>query len=212
MAYKKTVSEKLETKLKVLDNYDQIELINNSYRIGNRIFLKRTDQKLIYGTKRFYPNLMDPIKEDEFSVTINLNHDNLKYINSNPINPPKGAKKIYDVFKNIKGLEVKRIIIGSPENSFQNDVISVTKEMYDQILGIDLEERQEKNVRIFNRMIPFLREEFGINTEDIEVDRNYHLLLNEIIESGEFFSRAVSPLQAGSVAGHGDNSKRSLLT
>ena len=73
-----------------------------------------------------------------------LNHDNLKYINSNPINPPKGSKKVYDVFKNIENITINKIIIGTIQNSFENGIISITREMYDQILGVDSEERQEK--------------------------------------------------------------------
>lgn len=186
MAYKKTVAEKLETKLKIIDTFLMVAKVGKTFLIDNEVFLNITDDGLIYGTKRFFPNLADPVKEDIFAVTIVLNHDNLKYINSNPINPPKGSKKVYDIFKNIQNFNINRIVIGANENSAQNGEIRVTKEMYDQILGVDSEERQEKNVRVFNRMVPFLSAHFKINTENIEVDRNYNLLLQEILASGEF--------------------------
>jgi hypothetical protein len=186
MAFKKTVAEKLETKLKVIDTYGRVEKVGNTFQIDNETYLDNSDESLIYGTKRFFPNLAEPIKEDSYAVTIVLNHDNLKYINSNPINPPKGSKKVYDIFKNLPDFEIDRIVIGANENLAQNGEIRVTKEMYDQILGVDSEERQEKNVRVFNRMVPFLSAQFNIDTEDIEVDRNYNLLLQEILASGEF--------------------------
>ena len=186
MAYKKTVAEKLGTKLKVIDTYEQVAKVGNIIQIDNETYLDNSGDSLIYGTKRFFPNLANPIKEDNYAVTIVLNHDNLKYINSNPINPPKGSKKVYDIFKNLPDFEIDRIVIGANENSVQNGIISVTKEMYDQILGVDSEERQEKNVRVFNRMVPFLSAQFNIDTENIEVDRNYNLLLQEILASGEF--------------------------
>ncbi len=201
MAYKKTVVEKLETKLKALNDYQQITKVASTYQINNEVFLNNVNDALIYGTKRFFPNLTDPIKEENYSVSIVLNHENLKYINSNPINPPKGAKKVYDIFKNLPGVEIERIIIGAEENLMQNGVINITKEMYDQILGVDLEERQEKNVRVFNRMIPFLSTQFNINTEDIEVDRNYNLLMQEILASGEFTQADLINLTANLEAG-----------
>ncbi|TDX82071.1 Shedu anti-phage system protein SduA domain-containing protein [Epilithonimonas xixisoli] len=201
MAFKKTVAEKLETKLKVIDTYGQVTKVGNTFQIDNETFLDNSDDSLIYGTKRFFPNLADPIKEDSYAVTIVLNHDNLKYINSNPINPPKGSKKVYDIFKNLPDFEIDRIVIGANENSAQNGEIKVTKEMYDQILGVDSEERQEKNVRVFNRMVPFLSAQFNIDTEDIEVDRNYNLLLQEILASGEFTQADLINLTANLDAG-----------
>lgn len=201
MPYKKTVVEKLSTKLKIIDTYQQVEKVNNNFQINNEIFLENTDNCLVYGTKRFFPNLADPIKQDNYAVTIILNHENLKYINSNPINPPKGSKKIYDIFKVLPNLNIDRIIIGTDENSVQNGIISVTREMYDQILGVDSEERKEKDVRVFNRMVPFLGTHFNINTEDIEVERNYNLLLQEIIASGEFTQSDLIKLTANLEAG-----------
>jgi hypothetical protein len=201
MAYVKTVLEKLNTKLKVLDNLTQVEVIDNTYRVDTDILFEKTNEELIYGTKRFFPNLTDPLKEENYSVTILLNHDNLKYINSNPINPPKGAKKVFDLFKNVHGMVINRIIIGTRENSISNGDISVTREMYDQIIKVDSEERQEKNVRVFNRMVPFLHHQFGIDTDDIEVDRDYSLLLNEIIASGEFTQQNLIDFSANLEAG-----------
>lgn len=186
MAFKKTVAEKLQTKLKIIDTYNQVSKVGNTFQINDEIFLNNSEDRLIYGNKRFFPNLTEPVKEDSYAVTILLNHYTLKYVNSNPINPPKGSKKVYDIFKNLSDFEIERVIIGADENSSIGGTISVTKEMYDQILGVDSEERQEKNVRVFNRMVPFLSTEFNINTENIEVDRNYNLLMQEIIASGEF--------------------------
>lgn len=201
MAFKKTVAEKLETKLKVIDTYGQVAKVGNTYQIDNEKILENSDNNLIYGTRRFFPNLADPIKEDSYGVTIVLNHDNLKYINSNPLNPPKGSKKVYDIFKKLPDFEIDRIVIGANENSAQNGEIKVTKEMYDQILGVDFEEKQEKNVRVFNRMVPFLSTQFNIDTQDIEVDRNYSLLLQEILASGEFTQTDLIKLTANLDAG-----------
>lgn len=185
MVYKKTVQEKLETKLKAINNFEKIERRRNKFTINREVYLEIVDNTMIYGKKRFFPNLTDPIKEEAFAVTIVLNHENLNCINSNPINPPKGAKKVFDVFKNITGLEINRILIGTTINSIDDGVISITKSLYDYIQGVDREERQEKNVRVFNRMIPLLSNDFGVNTDEFENERDYSLLLQEIIASGE---------------------------
>lgn len=201
MAYKKTILEKLETKLKTIDNYEQIVRVGDSFQIENEVFLENIDNTLVYGEKRYFPNLTDPIKEENFSVSVILNHENLRYINSNPINPPKGSKKIFDVFRSLPNFQINRIIIGSQENSMNDGILSVTREMYNQILDIDSEERQEKNVRVFNRMVPFFHAQFNINTENIEVDRNYNLLLQEILASGEFTQADLIQLTANLEAG-----------
>lgn len=186
MALKKTVTEKLETKLKSIVADKTILKQGNKYKVDGQVYLQKMADRLIYGTMRYYPNLKEPIKVDPFSVIIILNNENLNFLNSNPINPPKGAKKVYDIFKNVPNVGINNIIIGANENSVVNGAVSVTKEIYQQIIKVDREENKEKNVRVFNRFVPFLSDEFNIDTNNIQIDRNYSLLLNEIIASGEF--------------------------
>lgn len=186
MAYKKSVQEKLQTKLDVLRKDNRIEINKNKYKINGVTFLEVKKDCLKYGTKRFYPNLTEPIKEDNFTVSIILNHENLKFLNSNLINPPKGAKKVNDVFKQIPNIQITRIIIGSDVNSVNNQEIKITRELYEYLLKVNSEEGKEKEVRIFNRMAPFLKNEFSIDTNGLEVDKNYSLLLKEILASGQF--------------------------
>lgn len=186
MAYKKTVEEKLETKLNSLNQYDQIQRIGNLFQIDDELFLEITADALVYGRFRFHPQNIDPVHEDNYSVTIRLSHENLKYLNSNPINPPKGARNVYNIFRRIQGLEINRIVIGVPENSLEAGILGVTGVMYDYIQQISREEGIEKDIKVFNRTVPFLVNQFGIDIQGLVVDRNYGLLLQEIIESGQF--------------------------
>ena len=185
MAHKKTVNEKLQTKLKPLESNNKIVKDGNIFKIEDRVFLECFNDKLVYGCYRFFPSQVESIKKDKYSVTIILKHETLEYISKNPINPPKGVKKVYDVFKNL-GSQIKKIIIGADENNFEKGIINITEEIYDTIQKVDKEEGQEKNIRIFNRILPFLEKEFNIEENEKKNNRDYSLLIQEILANDKF--------------------------
>lgn len=192
MAFKKTVQEKLETKLNSLAQYSDITRNGQEFSVDGEVLLQVSDTELTYGVNRYSPTSAEPLWEDNFAVTLILSHENLNLVNSNPINPPKGAKKVYDVFKNVEGIDIQRIYIGTPENALNGNDLSATKDLYNIINDIDKEEGKDKRARIFNRFLPFLNTEFGIDTTEMEVDRDYSLLLKEILSSGEFTQQDIA--------------------
>lgn len=185
MAFKKTVQEKLQTKLNTLTQYEAVSLNENSYQVGDDSLLQVSDTELVYGKQRFSPTSTTPLWEDNYAVTLVLNHENLPLVNSNPINPPKGAKNVFEVFKSL-GNTIDRIHIGLESNSVNGNEIYVTKTLYETINRINREEGKDKKVRVFNRVVPYMNSEFGLDTSEIEVERDYSLLLDEILASGEF--------------------------
>ncbi|WP_026953546.1 Shedu anti-phage system protein SduA domain-containing protein [Algoriphagus vanfongensis] len=186
MAFKKTVQEKLETKFNSLSQHSDVIRNGHVFSVGEDVLLEVSDTEMTYGIKRYSPTSTDPLWDDNFAVTLHLSHENLSLVNSNPINPPKGSKKVFDVFKNIEGVNIQRIHIGTAENSLNGNDLYVAKDLYTTINEIDREEGKDKRVRVFNRIIPFFNSEFGIDISEMEVDRNYSLLLKEILSSGEF--------------------------
>ncbi|KYG73988.1 hypothetical protein AWW68_15095 [Roseivirga spongicola] len=185
MAFKKTVQEKLQTKLNTLAQYEAISDNESLYQVGDDVLLQVSDTELVYGKTRFSPTSTSPLWEDNYSVTLVLSHKNLTLVNSNPINPPKGAKNVFEVFKSL-GNTIERIYIGHESNSINGNEIYITKALYETINRINREEGKDKKVRVFNRVVPYMNSEFGLDTTEIEVERDYSLLLDKILASGEF--------------------------
>ena len=188
--YLKTPLEKLATKINALTRKPNIREQDKKIKIRNKVILEYTNRQIKYSKYRYYPTKVEDIAEDNFTVKIPINHENLKALGSNIINPTKGAKKIIDLMKSVTNNNFTSITIGSSENKTTGTSIYITKELYDTILGIDKEEGKGKKHRFTARVAPFLQSDYQIqvNTND-NVNRNYSLLLDELIASGELTSR-----------------------
>lgn len=185
MAYKKTALEKFQTKLKnILVDNDAVE-VNKKVKIGKTVFFQYSKLQIKYFKKRFYPYRKIDIVEENFEVIIPLNHDNLTIFNANAINPPAGAKRIIDLLKNATGNDYDSIILGAKYNKLESNKISITKELYDIIIKIDKEEGKARNIRVNNRIAPFMLAEYKITLKNVDLNKDYSLLLKEIIASGQ---------------------------
>ena len=184
--YQKTPIEKLETKISnILKSDPQITRGNGNIKIRNKVLFSYSNTKIKYSKRRYFSSKKEDLSEENFFVEIPLNHENLNLLSTNPINPPIGAKKIYDIFK-INHPTLDTIILGSSENKLIGNTIFVTKEIYDLINKIDKEESSDKKQRFFARIRPFISQTFGVNINVTGTNnRDYSLLLREIIESGE---------------------------
>lgn len=184
--YQKTAIEKLETKINNILNADpQIKRGNGNIKIRNKILISYSNTTVKYTKRRYFSSKKEDLIEEDFYVEILLNHDNLNLLSSNLINPPIGAKKVFDIFRNNQhGLDT--IILGNSENKILGNKVYVTKEIYDLINRIDKEESTDKKQRFYNRIKPFINNTFGIDIATSGNNtRNYSLLLRELIESGE---------------------------
>lgn len=183
--YKKTPIEKLQTKLKKLTAEPEIVEQNKKIKVRNKILLEYSSRLIRYSKRRYYPSKIEDLIEEYFTVKIPLNHNNLEILGSNPINPPFGARKVIDLFRNVSTTLFDSITIGASENKITGKSISITKELYDTILKIDKEEGKDKKARFTSRIAPFLKSDFNLSISVSSVGRNYSLLLQEMIASGE---------------------------
>lgn len=203
--YLKTVKEKIETRLRSLLNTESVSRSGNSILYKNRKLFSVTENKLSYGTLRVSPTRIDPFYEDDCNVSIILTHENLNLLGSNLLKPPFGARVIFNVLRDFVS-DIKEIEIGADQNQITNGKVSITKELYLTITKINKEEGLDKIIRVKNRTIPFLRTDFSLeNLEEAEIERDYGLLLREIISSDQLTSADVLSLTDKLEAG--DDSK-----
>lgn len=184
-SYKKSPLEKLKTKLNRLTSEPEIKEQKRKIKVRNKILLEYSPRLIKYSKRRYYPSKIDDLVEEYFIVKIPLNHENLNLLGSNPINPPFGARKIIDLFRNVSTTLFDSITIGTTQNKISGNAISITKELYDTILKIDKEEGKDKKARFTSRIAPFLKSDYSITVSSTSVGRNYSLLLKEMIASGE---------------------------
>ncbi len=77
------------------------------------------------------------------------------------------------------------IFIGYKENKVAGRKIYLTSELYRILKGIMREEQIDKNQRIRIRFSPLVLENFGFQINTIRKDRDYNLLLKELMSSGK---------------------------
>lgn len=184
--YKKKPIEKLETKIKRLLSDKKITQNKNCLKIGRKKLLQYSSRQIKYFKYRYYSTKINNLIEESFDVTIPLSHHNLKLLSNNTINPPFGARKIVDLIKHTANKNIKSITIGARENKLEGNKLSLTASLYETLLKIDKEEGTDKRNRVKNRSIPFLKDKFSLDVKVSESAKDYSLMLEEIITSGEF--------------------------
>lgn len=191
----KSPKEKLETKInKLVSENNSITKTRNSIKVGTDILFSYSQTVIKYSNKRYYPTKIDNIVEEDFAVHYPLTNENLSLLSTNISNPPKGAKMTLDLFRKSGYPNLSQIIIGAQENSINGNSVSVTKQFYETITKINKEEGKDKAVRFQNRIQPFLQSSFNIRTATQSVDRDYSLLLEEIIASGQVSQQDIMTL------------------
>lgn len=183
--YLKTPIQKLETKLNSLNSVEQIKRIGKKFKFKNKVILTYNTQNINYSKFRYYPSKKEPLIEDTYTVSIPLNHENLSLLGFNPINPPNNIKIINDLFKFFTDKNFEKIILGSKENLIENNTLHISKGLFDLIVKINKEESVDKKIKIRERVYPFLFKEFSIeNKKSIKI-KDFSLLFEEIIASGQ---------------------------
>jgi hypothetical protein len=185
MAFKKkTPYEKLETKINNLVVDDRFVRTPRTVKFKNEKIFEYNNSSINYGYKRCYISKVNPITSEDFKVKIILNDDNLSLLGSNITNPPQVSRTIIELFRKSLEKEFYTITIGSEENKIVEKNIFITKDLYQSISDINKEEGKDRNARFLNRTIPFLRTYYGVEPKAKEVERDYTLLLKELIASG----------------------------
>ncbi len=182
----KTAAEKLQTKIRnLLSDNDDIADRNGKIKVENKTLFSYSPTNIKYGKYRYYPTKIESIVEEDFEVNFPLTNENLSLLGSNISNPPNGAKVIIDLFRKSGKPKINKVIIGNAENSIDEFNVSVTKDFYEIVLRINKEESKDKAIRFNNRIQPFLESLFNIVSSSQTIVRDYSLLLEEIIASGQ---------------------------
>lgn len=184
--YFKTPIEKLVTKINKLTSEPTIIDQDRKVMVRNKVLFEYSSRKIKYSNRRYYPTKVNDLPEEYFTVSIPLNHENLTLLGSNIINPPNGARKIIDLFRSLNNIHYDQIEIGTKNNTINASKVCITKELYETILQIDLEEGKDKKARFTARIAPFLRANYNLEISESIVTRNYSLMLQELIASGEY--------------------------
>lgn len=193
--YKKTPHEKFLTKLNHIIS-EELEDANGDIQLGEDIFMIYDENEVSFTKNRYYPNSILNVVEDDFTVKVPLTHDNLKYISNYNPNPPKYASPLIRLMNEVSGSNINSIVIGADDNSLEGDVLSVTSKLYDDYVKINREEGTKKAVRVKNRMRLFLNEGYNLDMEIAQEDKDYNLLLREIINSGKVDQKEIIALSA----------------
>jgi len=193
--YQKTPIQKFETKVRKLLDDNNIRINNRKVKVKNRIIFQYNETLIFYTKKRYYPSKKQEIVEDEFAISIPLTHENLELLSSNIINPPNDARVVIRIFKTITGIDFSNLIIGADENRIEKTELYIKKDLYDIIRKIKKEERADESIRVNNRVIPLLLNNYNITAIEEQITtRDYSLMLEEVLNSGEFTQQQLLPL------------------
>lgn len=200
---KKTALQKLETKVNNLLSTDgRFSKTVRTVKFDGEKLFSFTKSAIKYGKRRCYITKIDPWAEDDFEVTIVLSNENLSLLSSNISNPPQTIRSVIDLFRKSLEIPFDEIIVGSSENKIISNSIFIAKGLYQTIADINKEEGKDRNARFFNRSIPFLKSNYSVEPKGKVVERDYSLLLQELIVSGTLNQEDVislaGKLEAGS--------------
>jgi len=183
---RKTIAEKLQTRLSKLKNDSNVKVTKKTVKVSGHTLFTYSATEINYTKWRYFPSLKEDLREEDFSVTIILNDLTFRDIlSSNICKPPRGAYKIVEVIRYVKS-DVDKIIIGGSINEILGSTIYITHELYLILTSINREEGKDKVTRVKNRIAPFLEENYSLSIPEAETQRDYSLLLQEVIASKSF--------------------------
>lgn len=182
---KKTPLQKFGTKIGHLLSSDaRFKKIGSTIKFDGLSLFSFDKKKIDYGKTRIYLTKIDSISKDNYTVTIPLNNENLSLIGSKPANPPSLLGMLVPFFEKSFKTIITKVVLGANQNKRNAGTLYLTKELYQTLGSINQEERDDKNVRFENRALFFLNDSFGLSLKAKEIDRDYDLLLKELIASG----------------------------
>lgn len=183
---KKTAIEKIETKINSsLRRDEKITREKNKLKVGSKVFLTITKETLKYNKWRYFATKVESIVAVDNYIEIKITNENCLLLNSNIINPPYNLEAFLDTFNRLAKSKINKLYLGSDKNYIENDTLFITTKLFIIINHIYKEEGEDKQVRVKNRIIPFINNEFEQSIETLEGKIDYNLLLNEFLINGE---------------------------
>ncbi len=205
----KTPEEKLNTKIKKLiaadSSISQSGKNTKNIKVEGKTLFSFNKNVIKYTKKRYYPSKVESIIEEDFEVQFLLTNENLPLLGSNIANPPNGARIVLDLFRKSGRPTINNIVIGSITNVVDNTNLKVTKDFYEIVLKIYKEESRDKMVRFNNRMQPLLQSKFNLTTSTRYIQRDFSILLQEVIASGQVTQQDIMTLTSQLESGNNIN-------
>jgi hypothetical protein len=183
MAVKKEPIELLRTKLNRCIN-GNMSLTNRSLKAGNKILIKYNQNFIDYTENGYAYDGIDRFYTRDYTVKIELTRENLSLISSSSSKPDKNFGFFLGFMKNITGQDLNKVVI-SNENKVEPPILYTTKSLFEDYKKIAREEGIDKNIRIRNRVAPYLKNHFDIELNEAEAQKDYSLALKEIIASNQ---------------------------
>jgi len=184
---RKKVFEKFQTRLNnFLRKQDGFLLSENKILFNDKeiFFFEEVNDSLVilkYTKNGVRPTNIEPFYDIDYKLEIKLNHDNLNFLSLNLLRPLKYIPKIFNYIKD--NVEVNEIIFGDNETRIEDGVCYVTNQFYNDFKVINDEESRDERQRVKTRINPFFNRYFNIQFESELLEKDYGVLLNEIIAS-----------------------------
>lgn len=191
---RKNLAEKLQTRLSRLGQDEKIKVTDKTVKVSNRVLFRYSPTEIRYTKWRYFPSLKEDLVEEDFEVTIVLTDLTFRdVLSSNICKPPRGAYKIVEVIRYVNS-DVNKIVIGGDKNEIQGSTVYITHELYLILTSINREEGKDKVTRVRNRVAPFLEQNYALSIPEAETQRDYGLLLQEVIASKSFSQSDIATL------------------
>lgn len=178
----KTIAEKLKTKLDKLRSEPRFTVSIDTVKIDNKTLFKYSSSEIKYTKNRFFSSKKEDIAEEDFKVTILLDQQTLKILGTSIWNPPRGSAILIDQFRKFVS-NLDHITVGGIDNKITGKNVYVTTTLYQTLLDINREEVLNRIVSVQSRFAPFLKSEYKLEVGDYSLQRNYSLLLDELLAS-----------------------------
>lgn len=188
----KSVKEKLQTRISKIKD-EKVKVTATRARVGQQVLFTYSPDRITYSKLRYFPSLKDDLVEEDFDVVILLDHKTLNILSSAVYKPPRGASRVIDMVRYLAP-NVNRITIGGNKNKIEVNTVFVTFDLYETLNSINQEEGRDKVIRVRNRVAPFLKENFALEGEEEVTDRDYSLLMKELIVSKEFSQEDIAAM------------------
>ncbi|MBU2103468.1 DUF4263 domain-containing protein [Patescibacteria group bacterium] len=188
----KTIAQKLQTKLAKLRE-DGLIVTPRQVTIRRRVLFRYTPEKISYTRTRYFPSMKEDIVEEDFTAEILLDHQTLGILSGQLQNPPRGVSRVLDMIRYAEP-DIDSITVGGTENKVEGSRVFVTHALYIILTSINREEGRDKVTRVRNRVAPFLKDNFDLETEELTTERDYGLLMNEILASKAFTQNDIAQL------------------
>lgn len=181
---KKSILEKIETKINKIIENDAFKLNGNKLKYRNKLIFEYSESEIKYNKWRYRATNIEPIYESSFLVTIILDDKKYKILESDIVNPPITCSRIVSSFKILADTIITNLVIGAPKDILGKGKLEVTQDTYEIMKNILSEEKKELDLRVKSRFSPLISTLYNVETLDVDGGIDYGHILKEMALSG----------------------------